>query len=272
MLRQVLAALLLLVAVPAQAVVVDVVVRGNVCILTDIASGRANVFGDSLVSGAAYTARFVYDTTLGERRSIASGLPVDRLFGASDNIYGMPFQASLTIGGVRHNILGASSLPIARQSGSASLVPRERDPVFPPDEGIDIGNPKPNLATYGVESESRDASFAVSEYDRLNFIFEGALETFPNNLETSFTVGFRPNPNNQSNIPGGFGTWGSGFQDRTAGTFGFIGASLGVSRLTVKARTEVSAVPLPASLLLLVAALGCLGLIRGRRAPDHIAA
>ncbi len=263
--KLIFAGLMTVLALPAEAVVVDVVIRGNIRTLTDVSSGGLNVFGDSLAAGAAYTVRFTYDTSVGTRRTLIGGVPVDNLSGSSNGGYGNPVSATLTIGQTRHNILGASKLTNVTEGGYASLVPSAPDPVFPPDDGAGPTNPRPNLLSYGVYYNGYNDTFAKSDYGEMRFNFEGVVGTFPDSLETPFTVGFRANPNNMNTIPAGFGSWITGYQDRDTLKNGFVIADFGVSRLTVRPRAAVAPVPLPASALMLITAIGCLMLIARRR-------
>lgn len=254
-------------AAPAQAVVVDVVIRGDIQRLTDISSGSLNLFGGGLVAGAAFTARFTYDTSLGVRRTDFNGNPIDTLSGSTDGTLGNPVAASLTIGQTRRNLLGVSALSNVTEGGYASLVPQAPDPVFPPDDGFGSGNPRPNLAAYGVYYTAYDSTFNLSEHGEFKFNFEGAVGTFPDSLETPFTIGFRDNPQNLSSIPAGFGSWLTGYQDRAAVKNGFIIANFTVDRLTIRPRGMPSPtpVPLPATVVLFATSLGLLGFIASRR-------
>ena len=252
----------------AGAAVVDVVIRGNVSNAAELSSDTFNAFYGALIPGAAYTARFTYDTDLGLRSDMSNGRPADYLSGEAGTVFGIPIRGSLTIGGTRYDVLGRSALPVVRDRGFAQVKPEAApillpggDPEFP-DDVVYVPDPTPNRAGYGVAALAYNIASTQSEYGSLIFGLAGPLGTFPGSLEASYFLGIRANPNGSNQIPVAWGNWAYGFSDRTTGLNGFSKASLDVSRITVAARPVPvpSPVPLPASLPLLAFALLLLGL------------
>ena len=272
MLKIIIVGLLGLSALPVGAAVVDVVIRGNVSNAAELSSDTFNAFYGALVPGAAYTARFTYDTNLGVRSDMTTGRPADYLSGEAGAAFGIPIRGSLTIGGTRYDVLGRSALPVVRDRGFAKLIPEAPpillpggDPEFP-DDVVYVPDPTPNRAGYGVAAQAYNTTSTQSEYGSLIFGLAGPLGTFPGNLETSYSLGIRANPTGSNQIPVAWGNWAYGFSDRATGLNGSSRANLVVSRITVVARPVPvpSPVPLPASLPLLAFALLLLGLSGNR--------
>ena len=94
---------LALMSVPVSAAVVDVTITGTLGGPDLFNSASAydtygNVWNGALVEGAAFTARYVYDTSLGRRDNSVNSQPGDILSGNDEFPPGNPTTATLTIG------------------------------------------------------------------------------------------------------------------------------------------------------------------------------
>lgn len=254
---------LALTALPASAAVVDVTITGTLGGpgLFSAYDTYSNVWNGALVQGAAFTARFVYDTSIGRHGNSVNLQPGDILSGSDADPAGNPTTASLMIGTSTVVFESPSGLADDRDSSTVFVAPG----YFPsPDFGYD-------WARYGVSVENYDDSFDYSFGGQLYFDINAVLGTLPSNLETDYNLAFSPDdifPPFALPIMTGFASL-SDFRrstgERTIQSF----VQLYGTSIDVKVRggdvDPPAPVPLPAGFPMLAAAVGGLAALRRRR-------
>lgn len=258
---------LALMSVPVSAAVVDVTITGTLGGPDLFNSGSAydtygNVWNGALAEGAAFTARYVYDTSLGSRGNLINSVPADVLSGSDDDPLGNPVSASLTIGTTTVAFESPAGLANNRGNSSVFVAPGYfPSPVSFPDYGFD-------WARYTVNVESYDETFDYSYRGQLYFDISAVLGTLPSSLETGYSLTFNPDdlftPFALPTISGSafLADYTSSSGERTTQSF----VQLYGTRIDVTVRDpNPSPVPLPAGLPLLAAAVGGLAVLRRLR-------
>lgn len=213
------------------------------------------MFEGSLVDGAAFTALYTYDTSLGQRGDMVNSQVGDVLSGSAEDplARGIPVTGSLVIGSVTRAVSSDPSYPNIRDNASVFVQPN-----FSPGSPTDF-----NWAGYSVAAEACSATFQQSFGEQLAFQINALLGTLPTNLETSYSLDINPDVYLTGGYPTLFGTWYQGTFDRDTNTGSSSFAQLLGHRITVTVRDDNPApVPLPAGLPLLALAFGSFALLR----------
>lgn len=175
----------------AQAAVVDVVITGTLGDSNTFNIGTAydtydNVWNGALVHGAAFTARYVYDTSLGQRGDMVNSVPGDILGGYDADTPPSAASASLTIGGTTVNFASPAGQTDDRDNSTVFVAPGYfPSPLAFPDYGFD-------WARYVVNVESYSGDFSYGIFGQLYFDINAILGTIPANLETGYSFAANP--------------------------------------------------------------------------------
>ena len=254
MMRIAVVGLCLLTMVPAvgHAAVVDVVINGFVYGGVGEPYDDADLFYGGLVGGSPFTANYVYDTSVVE--SITVGSEVEYFVGGGvGSPLGNPVQGSLTVGGVTHAIGSSSSYPDIRDSGTVNLNTNYN---------ADVG-PAFDIRSFVSSAEAYNIDAAQSFSSQLFFQLYTLAGTFPSSLETGFS--FSPDLLSLSSLFGNF-IYNVNEDDSYISTFAQLsGDNIRVSVRNPGTDPTPSPVPLPASVLMLGAALGLMGAFRMKR-------
>ena len=244
-------------AAPASAAVVDVVITGVVA--TGAIDG-ADYWSGALVDDAGFTARFTYDTSLGIRSTAVNGSPADLLSGSANSPEGLPISATLTVGTQTRAMASPAGAYVNRDHGLAFVQPSAH-----PGEPYDF-----NWARYSLNTESYDDQLESGPVGQLHLDVYALLGTLPTSIETGYV--FAADPNAQPQAIGSIhGVWVLSIFDDLSDTWPYSYAALSGNRISVTVRDPVSPVPLPASAPLLVLGAAALaGLRVARRKPKLI--
>lgn len=279
MMRLALVGLCLLTMTPeaGRAAVVDVVITGtlgqdgNTFNIGNAYDTYGNVWNGELVQGAAFTARYVYDTSRGSRSNMVNNFPADVLDGTDEPPSNPPSvaSASLTIGGTTVNLASPASQSLDRDSSSVFVAPTYfPSPIGFPNYGFDWARYSVSVESYGGDPINNGGSFDYSIGGWLSFDINAILGTLPSDLETGYSLAANPYDIFVNlALPTIFGTfyladYRSSTDKSTFRSF----VQLYGEQITVTVRNpDPSAVPLPASALMLGAAVGLIGALRRKR-------
>jgi hypothetical protein len=234
----------------AEAAVVDVVITGFV---RDNAIDTGDYWNRALAAGAAFTAKYTYDTSLGRLEDMISGSPGEFLSGGTNDPGGLPISAALTVGSETRAIGGGPSFPVNHLTGSAIISLNEGP-----------GGPYPTAwASYDVQVQAYDLTATRSLFGRLHFDLSVPRGTLPGDLTTGYALTFDPDVYTQG---GDLGLWGAADfseYDAVSGLYVFRSlAFLYGTRIEVIPRSPVAPVPLAAAFPGFALALAGLALLR----------
>ncbi|MDB5658134.1 MAG: hypothetical protein JWS10_749 [Cypionkella sp.] len=219
-------------AAPSSSATMKVEFSGSVSKSTD----QSGIFGQgsgSALDGLAYTLTYIYDTAVGTRTALNG--KNDQLKGGTAYGAANPTtSAVLTINGQSQSVMGSFGSSYYIEDDSFNLL----DQFALVAQDSTVGN---------------DGSFKGGY---LQAIFASFSEFIPTNLESSFFA----------NIPAGeIGSFSFKDYDGVSNAFKtFTEGDLSLDQVTVT-RTDVAAVPLPASGLMLLAGLGGIALLGSLR-------
>lgn len=240
----------------ANAAVVDVVITGFLD--TDLRNvmDPDNYWNGAFVGGAAFTASYTYDTSVGVRGTSVNGNPADYVYGNADDFLGrgVPVSASLTVGSETRAMASNPSYSSIRDNGSAFVQPSNNPG----------GLGEKNWAGYNMNAEAYEGTLSAVGW--LRFDIYAVLGTLPNTLDLGYSLTADPDAAYTSAYPQIYGNWFFSEYDSATGLNPYSFAFLRGDSITATVRVpDPSPVPLPAALPLLAVALAGITGLRLRR-------
>ena len=240
----------------ANAAVVDVVITGFLD--TDVRNvmDTDNYWNRAFVGGAAFTASYTYDTSVGVRGTAVNSSPADLVYGTADDPLGrgVPVSASLTVGSETRAMASNPSYSSIRDNGSAFVQPSNNPG----------GLVEQNWAQYSMNAEAYGGTQRAIGWLRFDIL--AALGTLPNTLDVGYSLTADPDAAYTSAYPQIYGYWYFGEDDSATGLSPYSYAFLRGDSITATVRIpDPSPVPLPAALPLLAVALAGITGLRLRR-------
>ena len=241
----------------ANAAVVDVVITGFLD-TEDVRNvvDTDNYWNGAFVGGAAFTASYTYDTSVGVRGTAVNGSPADLVYGSADDSLGrgVPVSASLTVGSETRAMASNPSYSSIRDDGSAFVQPSNNPG----------GLSEQNWAVYNMNAVASEGTHSAGGWLRFDIL--AVLGTLPNTLDVGYSLTADPDAAYTSAYPQIYGYWYFGEYDSATGLNPYSAAFLRGDSITATVRVpDPSPVPLPAALPLLAVALAGMTGLRLRR-------